>query len=88
MTSIHKTKWFLPAFSLALGGACLVAFSVGGNLREGLYSLAVMAGLALILLVSGRSELVRGLRGDGKDESGSASICTPRRSPAWSPRAS
>ena len=50
-------KWFLAVFSIALGAAALVAFWVGGNPGEGVASFAL-----------GRSELVRGLRGDGRDE--------------------
>ena len=47
---------------------CLAAFWIGDDLRSGLYALAVMAGAGLIFLLGGRSEMVRGLRGDGRDE--------------------
>jgi hypothetical protein len=68
LTKVHKTKWFLPLFSLALGGAMLAAFWIGGNPEDGLAALAVMAGFGLVILLGGRSETVRGLRGDGRDE--------------------
>jgi Ni/Fe-hydrogenase subunit HybB-like protein len=63
-----RTKWFLPAFCVALGGAVLAAQWIGGNLHGGLVSLALMSGFGLVILVGGRSETVRGLRGDGRDE--------------------
>jgi hypothetical protein len=46
----------------------LAAQWVGGNPRAGLESLGIMAGFGLLLLVGGRSETIRGLRGDGRDE--------------------
>jgi undecaprenyl pyrophosphate phosphatase UppP len=63
-----RSRWFLPAFALCLGVAMLAAMWVGGNLREGIYSFALMAALALLFLLGGRSETIRGLRGDGRDE--------------------
>jgi hypothetical protein len=63
-----RTKWFLPAFCVVLGFAVLAAEWIGGDLRGGLYSLAVMTGFGLLVLLGGRSETVRGLRGDGRDE--------------------
>jgi len=68
MTALYRKKWFLPLFSLFLGACLLAAMWVGGSLRSGLWSLAVMGVLALVLLVGGRSETIRGLRGDGRDE--------------------
>jgi hypothetical protein len=68
MTAVHKTKWFLPVFSLALGLVFLGALWVGGDPRGGIAALAVMTALAVLLLAGGRSELIRGLRGDGRDE--------------------
>jgi hypothetical protein len=68
MTEMLKTKWFTPLFSVALGAICLAAFWIGGDPTQGLISLGVVGGLGVLLLVGGRSELVRGLRGDGKDE--------------------
>ena len=65
-------KWFMPLFSFALGVACLVAFWIGGNLRQGLFSLALLGGLGVLFALGGRSETIRGLRGDGRDEYWSA----------------
>src|SRR3954466_12123470 len=69
MTStMLRTRWFLPLFSAALGGAFLIAFWLGGNPGEGLYSLAVMVIFGALIFAGGRSETIRGLRGDGRDE--------------------
>lgn len=65
---ITRSKWFLPAFSLVLGLVMLAVSWLGGSLGQGLISLAVLAGFGLIVLLAGRSETVRGLRGDGRDE--------------------
>jgi hypothetical protein len=61
-------KWFLPAFSLFLGVACFVAFWLGDNVGMGLFSLALLGGIGLVIAVGGRSETIRGLRGDARDE--------------------
>lgn len=68
MRTLTRTRWFLPLFSLGLGVLCLAAFWIGDDPRSGLYALAVMAGFGLLLLLGGRSEMIRGLRGDGRDE--------------------
>jgi hypothetical protein len=68
MTMVHRTKWFLPGFALALGLCFLAAFWAGGNFRDGIFSLGVMTAFGLVLLFGGRSEMIRGLRGDGRDE--------------------
>ena len=63
-----RTSWFLPLFSLVLGAAMLAAFWIGDRPRDGVGALAVMAVLGAVFLVGGRSEMIRGLRGDGRDE--------------------
>ena len=65
---IVRSKWFLPSFSLALGLVVLAVSWLGGSLGEGLISLAVLAAFGLFVLLAGRSETIRGLRGDGRDE--------------------
>lgn len=67
-TPITRTPWFLPAFALALGAVMLAAAWVSGRPGMGLFMLAVMAVTALVFLLGGRSETIRGLRGDGRDE--------------------
>jgi len=66
--AIMRSKWFLPLFSLVLGVVVLGASWAGGSLGSGLISLAVLAGFGLLILLAGRSETIRGLRGDGRDE--------------------
>jgi hypothetical protein len=63
-----RSKWFLPLFALGLGVVVLAASWVGGSLSSGLISLAIIAGFGLFILLAGRSETIRGLRGDGRDE--------------------
>jgi len=58
----------LAATAFVLGAGCLVSFWVGGDPTSGLISFAILAVLGFATLVAGRSELVRGLRGDGRDE--------------------
>ena len=65
---ITRSKWFLPAFSLVLGLIMLVVSWLGGSPVQGVISLAVLAAFGLVILLAGRSETVRGLRGDGRDE--------------------
>ena len=68
MTKLIKTKWFLPAFCVALGAAVLAAQWIGGDARSGLYMFIALTAFGALILFGGRSETVRGLRGDGRDE--------------------
>ena len=61
-------KWLIPAFCLAFGCLVLLAGWLGGQLVSGLIGLAVMAAFGLFVVAAGRSETIRGLRGDGRDE--------------------
>jgi hypothetical protein len=56
--------------AVVLGRLGLVFFAAQwiGDLRSGLESLAVLAGFGALVLLGGRSETIRGLRGDGRDE--------------------
>ena len=65
---MSRSKWFQPAFAVGLGVLFLTAMWIGGDARTGVYSLAVMVGFGALILLGGRSETVRGLRGDGRDE--------------------
>jgi hypothetical protein len=69
MRAMCSSKWFLPLFAVALGGVMLAAQAVGGHPGSGLVSLGIMSAFgAVILFGGGRSETIRGLRGDGSDE--------------------
>jgi hypothetical protein len=65
---ITRTKWFLPLFAVALGLVMLVAQWIGGHPLSGLGSLGIMSAFGAVVLFGGRSETIRGLRGDGRDE--------------------
>ncbi len=65
---MSKSKWFLPLFAVGLGFAMLAAMWIGGDPDTGLFSLGVMVAFGALILFGGRSETIRGLRGDGRDE--------------------
>ena len=65
---ITRSKWFLPSFSVALGGVILAASWLGGDPGAGAISFGILAVFGLLVLLAGRSETIRGLRGDGRDE--------------------
>jgi len=65
---MSRSKWLQPALAVALGVVFFAALWIGGDPRNGAYSLLIMVGLAAVILFGGRSETIRGLRGDGKDE--------------------
>src|SRR3974390_1685265 len=65
---LTKSKWFVPLLSVALGIVVFAAQWVGGDPGSGLVSLGIMAAFGALILFGGRSETIRGLRGDGRDE--------------------
>ena len=66
--AICRSKWFTPLICLGLGLVVFAASALGGQLGAGLVSLAILAAFGLILLLlTGRSETVRGLT-VGRDE--------------------
>jgi hypothetical protein len=66
--TITRSKWFLPLFSFAVGLVMLAVSWLGGHPGEGAISAGVLALFGLFVLAAGRSETIRGLRGDGRDE--------------------
>jgi hypothetical protein len=58
----------MPAFCVGLGGLAAAALFAGDDTQGAIGALVIMAGLALLLVLGGRWDLVRGLRGDGRDE--------------------
>ena len=66
--TVTRTRWFLPLLSVALGVAFLVAFWLGDNRGEGLFALGLMSAIGAVFYLGGRFDMVRGLRGDGRDE--------------------
>ena len=67
-TAIHRTKWFLPGFSVLIGLVFFAGFWIGDDQAGAVWSLALMSVIALLILAGGRFDMVRGLRGDGRDE--------------------
>ena len=68
MTNLTRSRWFLPLFSAFLGLACFTAFWAGGERGSAWFALALMSGIGLAILIGGRFDMVRSLRGDGRDE--------------------
>jgi hypothetical protein len=65
---LTRSKWFVPLVSVALGVVVFAAQWIGGDPRSGLVSFGILAGFGALILLGGRSETIRGLRGDGRDE--------------------
>ena len=65
---VMHSKWIIPAFSVAIGVVLLGANIAGHQVVLGLWSLGIMVLFGAAVLLGGRSETVRGLRGDGRDE--------------------
>lgn len=63
-----ENKWTQPTISLVLGVVIWLAFWAGGDPRGGAIGFAILAGFGLLLLLGGRSDAIRGMRGDGRDE--------------------
>lgn len=65
---VMHSKWTIPVGSLLIGLVLLGANIVGNQTVLGLWSLGIMVTFGAAVLLGGRSETVRGLRGDGRDE--------------------
>jgi hypothetical protein len=61
-------KWIVPGFAVLLGLVEWVAFAVGGDPGAGAIGFFILAAFGALLLLGGRSESIRGMRGDGRDE--------------------
>ena len=72
--NLMRSRWFMPASCLCLGGVVLLASWLGGQLVAGLIGLAVMACFGLFIALAGGSETIKGLRGDGRDERSRAGL--------------
>ena len=82
MHRVFRSRWWMPAFSLALGVAILVAAWAGGDLAFGAFGLGLMTALGAVFLLGGRSETLSGL-GPAATSDGRRSTCVPRPAPAW-----
>ena len=68
MRTCRTSKWVVPAFSVAMGLVLLGAGILGHHAGDGLFGLGVLTALGAVFAFGGRSETIRGLRGDGRDE--------------------
>src|SRR5947209_9590388 len=68
MRTLGKSRWFLAAFAVFLGGLMFAAQAIGGHPGSGLVSFAILAFTGGLVLFGGRSETIHGLRGDMRDE--------------------
>jgi hypothetical protein len=68
MRGCKTSRWTVPLFSLALGAVVCATLIIAGRLSDGLWCLGTMAVFAAVFAFGGRSETIRGLRGDGRDE--------------------
>jgi drug/metabolite transporter (DMT)-like permease len=64
----RTSKWGAPLLSVAFGVVFLAAEAANDHAGRGLGELAVMLAFAAVIAFGGRSETIRGLRGDGRDE--------------------
>jgi hypothetical protein len=68
MWRCKTSRWTVPAFSLGMGAVVCAALTIAGRLSDGLWCLGSMVVFAAVFVFGGRSETIRGLRGDGRDE--------------------
>jgi len=65
---LFRTRWFMPVFCLVLGGLAAGALELGGAHSSAVFTLILFAVVAAVLALGGRSETIRQVRGDGRDE--------------------
>jgi hypothetical protein len=65
---ICTSRWFLPVFTVLLGAGMGGAQWKGGDLQAGLTSFALFIAIAAVFVLGGRSDTIRMMRGDGRDE--------------------
>jgi hypothetical protein len=66
--AVRRSRWFQPLLAIFLGAVLLAVLSIGGHPQEGTLAFAIMVVFAIFLLAGERSDTVRALRGDGRDE--------------------
>jgi hypothetical protein len=68
LRGVRRSRWFQPVLAILLGAVLLAVLSAGGHPQEGPLAFGIMVVFAIFLLAGERSETVRALRGDGRDE--------------------
>jgi hypothetical protein len=65
---VRRSRWSQPLSAILLGAVLLAVLSIGGHPQEGTLAFAILVVFAIFLLAGDRSDTVRALRGDGRDE--------------------
>ena len=68
MRTMCRSRWFVPLFAVVMGAVVFGAQAIGGHPGSGLVSFAILALAGATVAFGGRSETIRGLRGDVRDE--------------------
>ncbi len=68
LDAIRHSRWFQPLLAILAGAVLLVVLALGGHPQEGPLAFGIMVVFAIFLLAGERSDTVRALRGDGRDE--------------------
>ena len=68
LRGIRRSPWLQPLLAILAGAVLLAVLSIGGHLQEGPLAFAIMVVFAIVLLAGERSDTLRALRGDGRDE--------------------
>lgn len=68
LAAIRRSPWFQPLLGAALGIAVLVTFSLSGHPNRGVIGFALLVAFGVLLRLASRSDTIKGLRGDGRDE--------------------
>jgi drug/metabolite transporter (DMT)-like permease len=68
MPDLMHSKWTVPGASVLVGLVYLGSEIIGGHPWLGVQMFGIMAVFGAAVLLGGRSETIRGLRGDGRDE--------------------
>jgi hypothetical protein len=66
--SVSRSAWFQPLAAVLLGLVFLLVATLGGHNSAGVLGFGVLTAFGVLLRLGGRSDTIRGLRGDGRDE--------------------
>jgi|GEM_PF-789715 len=68
LRTIRRRRWFQPLLAILAGALLLIVLAVGGHAAEGPPAFAILVAFAIFLYAGSRSDTVRALRGDRRDE--------------------
>jgi hypothetical protein len=55
-----RSRWFVLAVCLVIGGVAVLVSWLGGQLATGLIAVVILAGFGLVIALAGGSETIRG----------------------------